>query len=353
MSHQRSKEQLDWAFRRWRRGDTEGALRQLDSVLDSDLDLSELDLRPAVGVGADPPDGEWWWIVWHHLQICHRPLEAERWRRLARESGCTLPAPAQRPVLRLVHHLACSGGTLISKCLAALPRVALLSELNPRSRSAPAFLPAAPLLLLEKAHRPLTPEEIAAGFRAEFAQVLEIARADDLDLVLRDHSHSDFCVATEPSNAPMLRGLLEVRHPLLSVLTLRHPLDCWLGLVHAGWQGQMQPASLREYCRRHQAFLDAYPGVPWFHYEDFVLHPQAGLEELCDRLCLDCDHGALERIAGISMSGASGRGGDRIEPRLRRPLPESVQLELEDPATAQALGELCERLHYQLEDPFA
>jgi hypothetical protein len=115
----------------------------------------------------------------------------------------------------------------------------------------------------------------------------------------------------------------------------------------------MQPASLLEYCRRHQAFLDAYPGVPWFHYEDFVLKPQAGLEELCDRLCLDCDHSALERFAGISISGASGRGGDRIEPRLRRPLPEPVQLELEDPATAQGLAELCERLHYQPGDPFA
>jgi hypothetical protein len=60
----------------------------------------------------------------------------------------------------------------------------------------------------------------------------------------------------------------------------------------------------------------------------------------------------LERFAAISMSGASGRGGDRTKPRPRRPVPESVQLELEDSATAQALGELCERLHYQLGDPY-
>ena len=38
-----------------------------------------------------------------------------------------------KPKLRIIHHLACSGGTLISKCLSALPNVYLLSEVHPHT----------------------------------------------------------------------------------------------------------------------------------------------------------------------------------------------------------------------------
>ena len=39
-----------------------------------------------------------------------------------------------RPLIHTVHHLACTGGTVISKCLAAMPKVALVSEVNPLNR---------------------------------------------------------------------------------------------------------------------------------------------------------------------------------------------------------------------------
>ena len=35
------------------------------------------------------------------------------------------------PPIRVVHHWACSGGTIISRSLAQLPRVVLLSEVHP------------------------------------------------------------------------------------------------------------------------------------------------------------------------------------------------------------------------------
>jgi hypothetical protein len=38
-----------------------------------------------------------------------------------------------KPVIRVIHHLACSGGTLISKCISAMPNVYLLSEAHPFS----------------------------------------------------------------------------------------------------------------------------------------------------------------------------------------------------------------------------
>jgi len=36
-----------------------------------------------------------------------------------------------KPVLRTLHHLSCTGGTLFSKCLASMEQVALLSEVHP------------------------------------------------------------------------------------------------------------------------------------------------------------------------------------------------------------------------------
>ena len=38
---------------------------------------------------------------------------------------------SQQAKLRVLHHWACSGGTLISKCIASLPKVIFLNEINP------------------------------------------------------------------------------------------------------------------------------------------------------------------------------------------------------------------------------
>ena len=40
----------------------------------------------------------------------------------------------QKPVIRTIHHLACTGGTLISKCISSMPETALISEINPMNR---------------------------------------------------------------------------------------------------------------------------------------------------------------------------------------------------------------------------
>ena len=50
------------------------------------------------------------------------------------------------PTLRTIHHFACTGGTVISKCLAALPQVMLISEINPINRHSSKFNPSHPVL---------------------------------------------------------------------------------------------------------------------------------------------------------------------------------------------------------------
>ena len=49
---------------------------------------------------------------------------------LCADRGAGGPEP-----VRLLHHFACSGGSLISKCVATMPNVQLLSEVDPLSTS--------------------------------------------------------------------------------------------------------------------------------------------------------------------------------------------------------------------------
>jgi hypothetical protein len=56
----------------------------------------------------------------------------------------------------------------------------------------------------------------------------------------------------------------------------------------------------------------------------------------------------LRSFAGIQLSGDSGRKNDTIAPRSRRPIPEAIQQELQDPATRRSLLNLCEQMGYPL-----
>jgi hypothetical protein len=330
--------ELCWVF-----GRSGQALAQLEALPTAEeLPLELHDLFPFGPALAARHGGDAW------LQQLHAQLRRHQQIRAAEQLRQCLGRPwppSAPPVLRTVHHLACTGGTLISRCLAALPDVVLLSELNPTNRHGPAFNPSHPLAVYARLGEPLPQAVVRAEFLAQLEQVLGLCTARQTDLVLRDHSHSDFCLG--PAVAPFqpLRAWLEP-HPLLSVVTLRHPLDSWLGLVAAGWHTQLEPPSLRAYCSRYQAFLDAYHDLPWIHYEAFCRQPEPVFRQLCDALCLPCDPTALERFAAIDLSGNSGRSSARIEPRPRRPIPPEVQPELDDPATARELRRLGRRMGY-------
>ncbi len=331
--------ELSWAF--GRSGDAWARLQALPIVDEQPLELA--DLFPGGADLAARHGGEAWLQELHVRLRQHRQIRAAEQLRQRWGRGWCLSEP---PVLRTLHHLACSGGTLISRCLAALPDVVLLSEVNPSNRNAPAFNPSHPLALLAQQTGPLPEDLVRAEFLAQIEQVQSLCMARGADLVIRDHSHSDFCLGPAAFPEPPVRAWLAPRHQLLSVVTLRHPLDSWLGLVTAGWHTQQEPPTLHAYCRRYQAFLDAYDDLDWIHYETFCRQPQRVFREICDRLCLPCDLSALDRFAAIELSGNSGRSSTRIEPRPRRSIPPEVQAELTDPATAWQLRRLCKRMGY-------
>jgi hypothetical protein len=248
-------------------------------------------------------------------------------------------------LIRTIHHMACTGGTVISKCLAVMPNVALLSEVNPLNRYGSAFEPTNPLLLLERSYRSLTTDEIKEDFVMQIAQVMKICCQDGKDLVIRDHSHTDFCVGDKPSGITPVRSFLADSFPLVSAITVRHPIDSYLGLLAQGWHSQFQPSTLDEYSRRYMVFLHCYQGLPCFRYEEFCVRPEPFMAELCGTLQVNYSPDFIDRFGSVHLSGDSGRvSTTSISPRARRDVPERVAREAE---SSTAFRELIDFLEYQ------
>lgn len=246
------------------------------------------------------------------MQLADTGPGAQHVKALADRAGMIASRLVQRTAgkvaVRTIHHLACTRGTVISKCLAAMPHVALISEVNPLNRFGSKFEPTNLLLLLERSYRKLTLEEIKEDFGSRMAQTVKICVNDGMDLVVRDHSHTDFCMGQQPAEITPICDFLTDEYQLISVATVRHPLDSYLGLIAQGRHQQFSPSGLEEYCRRYLAFLDRYQDVPMRRYEGFCINPRAFTESIFALHELDYSPELLNRFGEIKLSGDSGRG---------------------------------------------
>ena len=117
-------------------------------------------------------------------------------------------------------------------------------------------------------------------------------------------------------------------YDLLSVVTVRHPLDSYLGLIKQGW-AKFKPNTLDEYSRRYLSFLEKYKALPIIRYEDFCDNPQKEIRKICELLRIDYNDNFLNTFSDYTLSGDSGRTGlKKIKIRQRRDIPEEVKAEL-------------------------
>ena len=250
--------------------------------------------------------------------------------------------------IRTIHHFACTGGTLISKCLASLPNTQLLSEVNPFSAQALAgnedFFPTDLLRLVSAGSRDVDDELLGSIFLRGLEAIYENAQRNGLRLILRDHAHSHFAFVGGVLHKPTLRELVARKFATVSVVTVRHPIDSYLSLRDNGWM-HFKPGGIEEYARRYISFLDRYEGVEIFRYEDFVEDPERVVESMCKALALVYDPSFLEIFPAQTLSGDSGRSGDTIAPRTRREVDKGF---LEEAVNATSMYLLCNRLNYEL-----
>jgi len=253
--------------------------------------------------------------------------------------------PSKEPV-RLIHHFACTGGTLIAKCVASMPNTQLLSEVEPHStipqQRRSKFSPTDLIGLVRNSSRGSESELESKLFVVALETLYEDCTRKGLRLILRDHAHSSYCTGPAISAAPHLRRLLKDRHPLQSVVTVRHPLDSWLSLNNNGWV-HFQPGSLDEYAARYHHFLDDHAELPTFRYEDFVGNPDQQLQDMCAALDLPYTDDYKMLFAVHQFSGDSGRSSDVIGSRPRRDVPDEIA---EEASASTSYRGLCGRLGY-------
>ncbi len=252
----------------------------------------------------------------------------EQCRALCAQHQAAAPEP-----IRLVHHFACTGGSLISKCIAAMPNVQLLSEVDPLSTmleqpGQPRFAASDMVTLMRQSTRGVKQELIIELFLNN----LELIYANTIKLgqrlILRDHAHSHFCFGSEIPERPSLSAMVSLRFAIRSVVTVRHPLDSFLSLEANGWVN-FSPFTFDEYCKRYLAFLRTYDGVPIIKYEDFVDAPQETMRKICFLLDIPYLDNFADLFCVFELTCESGRSGDSIQHQPRRVVGKQRERELE------------------------
>ncbi len=235
-------------------------------------------------------------------------------------------AAGDRPTIRVLSHLARSGGTMISRCLGSMKGVALLSEVHPRALQVtrPARQ-AREWLGLISSQEQARFERPGAPFLEFVSLVEERARQRGKTLVLRDWSHIDYIGSpyAAPTGRPGLAAALAPAFDAVRTASVRHPLDQWLSLNDLDViRGNVTEEA---YLKGARHFGEEAARLGFVRFEDLTRDPDATLRTLCERLGIEFDPGyrsswfAFERVTGDRKEFSSrGSGRREIRPLARR-----------------------------------
>lgn len=256
--------------------------------------------------------------------------------------------PACPLKIRTIHHFSCSGGTMLAKCIASMANTVVLNEVDPLSAipfrgDLDRFSPTDLIALMHQSGSPPEPELVAKLFGDSIEQVGQTLEQTGKTLVLRDHTHGHFLYGAGRDNRYTLKRILEnAGLPLLSLITVRHPVRSYQSMVKMGWDGHLTPNTFDEYCKRYLSFLEAYEGTPIVQYEEFVAAPNKVMQTICDHLELDFFADFQDVFDSFKFSGDSGRTSGTIEPRPPTPIDDSILTQI----NCSSYHELLEKLNY-------
>ncbi|MCQ4321759.1 sulfotransferase [Stutzerimonas stutzeri] len=253
----------------------------------------------------------------------------------------------KKPTLRIIHHLACSGGTLISKCLAVQPNVFLLSEIHPTTRLGMNIDEAAytPRDITTQAIYGRIPNVDTLAEKLFLYGIIETEkyiRKQGGYLVIRAHTHADYCTDKPAPEVDTLKRLLEPHFDIKHLVTVRNPIDPYLSLLNNGWT-HFTPCNLDEYAVRYLAFLNQHADCRIYKYEDFVISPNETMFDLCVALEIPYNANYRDSFSAYQLSGDSGRSGAIIAERERRPVSDQIRCEADN---SENWNKLCLRLDY-------
>jgi len=223
--------------------------------------------------------------------------------------------------IRSIHHMACTGGTLITKCIASMNNVVVLNEIDPLSKMTVAedrtkFRPTDIVSALHMGHDNVDTETLVDIFVGEMSALIASHQNQGVDLVVRDHSHSHFMFGKYDKTRPSVGEILDMSFDTRSIVTIRNPIDSFLSLQKNGWHTQLEPATFKEYCLRYIAFMERYASAKIIKYEDFVLHTDQVMQDICGALDLKFEPDFKDLFSAFQFSGDSGRSSETISSRL-------------------------------------
>lgn len=251
--------------------------------------------------------------------------------------------------IRTIHQQACTGGTIICRCVAALPTVAILSEISPLGglhSPAKYFDPFDVLVKFIKSYPSARPDQdtMCRLFGGQLLQAEELARQAGLSLVARDHSHSAYMREWELIGARS--AFLDACSPfqqIHSLITVRYPFSSYMSVKRNKWEGVIR--DYKDYCCRYMRFLDHHENIKIFKYENFCIDPHSVLRDICYELDLRYSPSFDPAWKVQTITGNSGRMKDATQIQ-------SLAFPHWSAENAEALlrntphKELCERLEY-------
>ena len=203
-----------------------------------------------------------------------------------------------KPVIRLNHAMARSGGTVISQCLGSMNDVVLLSEVHPRGLS---FID--PVFQANKWFGLLTPNDrrrVASMTHGDYLDLIALIqqRCEERakTLVIRDWTHLDFTgvpFVSPPSYKLTHAATLTRYFTVVVAASVRHPIDQWLSLRSREMMRGV--IGLESYLRGYRRFAEFCVRIGNVRYEDFARNPDVALEALCANLDLPFDPGYESR----------------------------------------------------------
>ncbi len=231
--------------------------------------------------------------------------------------------------------MARSGGTAISKCLASMSEIILLSEIHPRGTNI-----INPLVQAHDWHGLLTSSDLrylkdekTISFQDTIVLIARRCVEQRKTLIIRDWAHLDFTAIpflSVPTYKLTLADMLAKRFEVTHTATVRHPIDQWLSLRdHLRQSQSMQGKSLTldTFLMGYLKFAEESVRIGFTRYEDFVRSPDSQLRILCERLAISFDthyKGRWYTYPKITGDTGETRGGAEIAQLPRRKVEPNV-----------------------------
>ncbi len=262
---------------------------------------------------------------------------------------------SRKPKIRILRHLARTGGTLITKCLGSMDKVVMLSEVHPANLAMSNLMTQAVdwfgLVDKKQVSRWRRLGGVSGGpTMLQFISMCETRASGRGDwLVLRDWSHLDY-YGLPYAKAGMgtgLRDSLGEAYEFVEACTVRHPVDQYCSLSKVAVIGEIDWDLFLD---GNLAFAKYASACGYVRYEDLTRDPDGELEKLCAMLEIGFDPGYAQRWGDYEhVTGDTARGGSEgtrkseIRPLTQKGVDESL---MERFGSDERYHETCSLLGY-------